>query len=205
MTDDTIDEESLRELHARTARLPREIAPPADAWARIKAEIERPDVQRSGAGRQPNATRLWYRPAFLVAAGLVLAAASSLATLMVVRNRSASAVADVTTTPAAGQRRTDVSSSPGTPATLAEFTAVENDYIGTANRLSAILESEETQLSPETVAKLRESLRVIDAAILEARGALAADPANKALIEMLSNSYNQKVDLLRRTTEMGRS
>ena len=93
----------------------------------------------------------------------------------------------------------------GAPATLAEFTLVENDYISTANRLSALLDSDETQLSPETIAKLRESLRVIDAAILEARRALAADPANRQLIEMLSTSYSQKVDLLRRTTEMGRS
>ena len=44
---------------------------------------------------------------------------------------------------------------------------------------------------------------MIDAAILEARQALAADPANKTLIDMLSKSYSQKVDLLQRTTEMG--
>jgi len=33
---------------------------------------------------------------------------------------------------------------------------------------------------------------------------LARDPANKMLIEMLSASYRQKVDLLRRTTELTR-
>ena len=88
---------------------------------------------------------------------------------------------------------------------MAEFTAIENDYIGTANRLSAAIENGETQLSPETIAKLRASVRVIDAAILEARRALAADPGNKTLIEMLSTSYSQKVDLLRRTAEMWRS
>jgi hypothetical protein len=45
---------------------------------------------------------------------------------------------------------------------------------------------------------------VIDPAILEALNALAADPANKTLIQMLANSYEQKVDLLKRTTEMAR-
>jgi hypothetical protein len=59
-------------------------------------------------------------------------------------------------------------------------------------------------LAPETVVQLRASLRTIDEAILEARNALARDPANRVLIEMLSASYRQKVDLLRRTTEMTR-
>ena len=51
---------------------------------------------------------------------------------------------------------------------------------------------------------LPEGLRTVDEAILEARNALARDPANKTLIEMLSGTYRQKVDLLRRTTEMTR-
>jgi hypothetical protein len=72
------------------------------------------------------------------------------------------------------------------------------------NDLNATLESEQGNLSPETIAKLRESIKVIDAAILEARNALAHDPANKALIQILANSYEQKVDLLKRTTEMAR-
>jgi hypothetical protein len=54
------------------------------------------------------------------------------------------------------------------------------------------------------VKQLKASLRTIDEAILEARNALARDPANAMLIEMLSSTYRQKVDLLRRTTEMTR-
>jgi hypothetical protein len=91
------------------------------------------------------------------------------------------------------------------PATLAEFTIVENDYISTANRLLEMVESDNVSLSPETLEKLRESVRVIDGAIIEARRALAEDPANRQLVEMLSTSYNQKLDLLRRTADMGRS
>ena len=74
-----------------------------------------------------------------------------------------------------------------------------------ASQLSSALQSGDSQLAPETIAKLNESLRVIDAAILEARSALAADPANSAIVELLSGSYEQKLDLLRRTTEMARS
>jgi hypothetical protein len=95
--------------------------------------------------------------------------------------------------------------SSSSPATLAEFTARENDYIATVNALSAVIEGGQVELAPGTVEKLRESIRIIDAAIIEARRALAADPSNKALMELLSTSYGQKVDLLRRTAAMGES
>jgi hypothetical protein len=201
MTDEQLDEDMLRDLQRRTAELPREIAPPEDAWDRIKAQIDMESkVSLMSPGSRERA--FWQRPALLAAAALLLVAGSSLVTALVIGRRmvanSGRAVAG-----AEAPREEAISRSSSTgPATLAEFTAIENDYIGTANRLSAALENGETQLSPETIAKLRESLRVIDAAILEARRALAEDPSNKALIEMLSTSYSQKVDLLRRTTEM---
>jgi hypothetical protein len=202
MTEDNIDEESLRDLQARTAKLPREIAPPPDAWLAIKAEIERPLSIAENGRASTRVTRIWQRPAFLAAAALLLVAGSSAITAIALARRNVDAARETVQIPIDSR---PVGNTGGTPATLAEFTVVENDYISTANRLSALLESDETQLAPETISKLKESLRVIDAAILEARRALAADPANKQLIEMLSTSYNQKVDLLRRSTEMGRS
>lgn len=204
MTEDNIDEESLRDLQARTAKLPREIAPPVDAWLAIKAEVERPRSIAENGLASTRVIRIWQRPAFLAAAALLLVAGTSAVTAIALSRRNVDAVRETASQGAPVDSR-PVANRGGTPATLAEFTVVENDYISTANRLSALLESDETQLAPETISKLRESLRVIDAAILEARRALAADPANKQLIEMLSTSYNQKVDLLRRTTEMGRS
>jgi uncharacterized protein YdbL (DUF1318 family) len=134
----------------------------------------------------------------LAAAALVLVAGSSIVTAIAMRSRIDDAREK-------GRVATGINGSDATPRSLAQFTALENDYIGTANRLTEILESEQNELAPETVVKLKESLRIIDSAILEARRALAADPSNKALMEMLSASYGQKVDLLRRTTEMGRS
>ena len=187
MTEEQIDQDKLRELLERTAQLPRDIEPPADAWAAIKAEIEKPSRAR---------VAFWQRPAFLIAASLTLVAASSIVTAMMLSSRDRAVP---------GNASVSVASSGGTPTTLAEFTVVENQYISTANELSEVLETERMQLSPETIDKLKESLRVIDAAILEARAALAQDPANKQLIEMLTTSYSQKVDLLKRTTEMGRS
>jgi hypothetical protein len=196
MTDEPLDEQMLRDLQRQTADLPREVVPPAAAWARIKAQIDMESEFRTMT-RARRERAIWQRPAFLAAAAVILVAGASLSTALVLGRRMiAMPEQTVVAIPAGPQSN---------PATLAEFAAVETDYIGTANRLSAMIENGDTELSPETVAKLRESLRIIDAAIVEARRALAADPANKALIEMLSTSYNQKIDLLKRTSDMGRS
>jgi hypothetical protein len=197
MTDE-IDDAKLAALIERTRKLPRELEPPADAWVAIKSEIEKPStkaVPSIGSGRNA----IWQRPAFLAAAAVFLVAASSLITAGALAryNRSAHEIA-VAPSPKARTSSTE-------PRTMAEFAAVEASYISSANELSSILETGKTTLSPETVEKLRKSLAIIDQAIVEARRALAADPANRALIDVLNTTYNQKLDLLRRTTEMGRS
>jgi hypothetical protein len=200
MTDPT-EEQKMAELSALVRQLPRDIDPPADAWSSIKAEMQKgaPVASLDAVRRKPV---LWQRPAFLAAAGLVLVAVSSFMTAAVMGwNDGITRVNRIPAVTAASHAASHESG----PTTLAEFASVENDYISTANQLSAVLESEKSTLSPATVAKLKESLRIIDAAIVEARRALAADPANRALIDMLNTSYNQKLDLLKRTTEMGRS
>jgi len=207
MTDDTIDEGKLRDLMNEVAALPTSIEPPADAWSKIRAQIEasgNPD--RADAddialhSKRPARIAFWQRPAFLAAAALLLVAGSSAVTAVALNRRSTSSSPRGTQTPIAAI----ATDSNNGPASLAQFTVVESDYLRAVNDLSATLESEQGSLSPETIAKLRESIKVIDAAILEARNALAADPANKTLIQMLANSYEQKVDLLKRTTEMAR-
>ncbi len=177
MTDEMVDEKELRELQARVRKLPREIAPPADAWAAIHSQIAA--AESSSITRPVRTPAFWQRPAFLAAAALMLVAGSSVITAVVVGGRNR----DVVDRPVASAGPASPASS--APASLAEFTAIENDYISTANRLAAMVESDDTQLSPETITKLKESLRVIDAAILEARRALAADPANRELMELL--------------------
>ncbi|HEY3257816.1 MAG TPA: hypothetical protein VGJ64_03100 [Gemmatimonadaceae bacterium] len=200
MTDDTIDEGKLRDLMNEVAALPTSIEPPAGAWVKIRAEIEAggtPDRNNDieSQSKQPARVAFWQRPIFLAAAALLLVAGSSVVTAIEIGRRGNAPETRVAT--AAGDSNSG-------PTSLAQFTLVESDYLRAVNDLSATLESEQGSLSPETIAKLRESIKVIDAAILEARNALAADPANRTLIQMLANSYEQKVDLLRRTTEMAR-
>lgn len=197
MTDESMDNEMLGDLEKRIAQLPREIAPPDEAWKKIKAQIDL-ETELVTMPLRHAERAFWQRPAFLAAAALLLVAGASLLTALVIGRRMIVA-------PSSPVAAAPAPAAPSGTVTLAEFTKIENDYIETANMLSALIERGQTELSPETIAKLRESLRVIDGAIVEARRALAQDPGNKTLIEMLSASYSQKVDLLRRSTAMGES
>jgi anti-sigma-K factor RskA len=182
--------EDLRTVLARAAGLPKAIEPPAEAWSNIRAVISR-DAE---ALKSPVVhSRYWQRPYAIAAAALIAALISSSGTYYFLRSHDSTigAVADGNNADA-------------TPATLAAFTVEENNYLRTAAMLQDLLDQQQGALAPETVAQLKASLRTIDEAILEARTALARDPANKMLVEMLSGSYRQKVDLLRRTTEMTR-
>ena len=185
--------ESLNRIIARAAELPKSIDPPAEAWSNIRAAIER-DKEAVTAHRV--SVGVWRRPYMLAAAAVLLVILSSGATAIYMRGRTSD-----------GDSSRSASLNPGsgaTPASLAAFTIEENNYLRNVAVLQDLLDQQEASLAPETVAQLKASLRTIDEAILEARNALARDPANKMLIEMLSGTYRQKVDLLRRTAEMTR-
>ena len=187
--------ESLNVILARAADLPKSIDPPAESWSNIRAAIER-DEQAVGAHDTSSALAFWRRPYVLAAAVILVAVLSSAGTALYMSARRAD-----------GSSSNSMASSAvsgATPATLAAFAIEENNYLRNVAVLQDLLDQQESALAPETVAQLKASLRTIDEAILEARNALARDPANKMLIEMLSGTYRQKVDLLRRTTEMTR-
>lgn len=182
--------QSLQQVLTRAAELPKSIEPPPEAWEKIKAAI-----QRDEAALEPRRERsIARRHPFILAAAasIVVAILSSAGTAAYLHSR-ASRAADVA-----------VGAEAGTPASFAAFTIEENNYLRTVGALQDVLDRQESVLAPETVAQLKSSLRTIDEAILEARNALARDPANKVLIDMLSANYRQKVDLLRRTAEITR-
>jgi hypothetical protein len=94
MTNDTIDEGKLRDLMNEVSALPTSIAPPADAWSKIRAEIE--------ASGNPDSHPIkvihigfWQRPMFLAAAALLLIAGSSLVTTVALNRRATSTTSRV--------------------------------------------------------------------------------------------------------------
>ena len=185
--------ESLKKVLARAADLPKSIDPPAEAWTNIRTAILREENAVSSRGAATVGRTFWRRPWMIAAAAAVVVAVLSSATTALYLNSRARSAQD--------ER---IANESGTPRTFREFTIEENNYLRQASMLQDLLDQQETALAPETVAQLKASLRTIDEAILEARSALARDPSNGLLIEMLSANYKQKVDLLRRSTEMTR-
>ena len=187
--------ETLQRILERAADLPKSIDPPAEAWSNIRSTIL--SEEKAAESHTRSITRpFWRRPLVLgAAAAVVVAALSSTITALYLNSRLPSAVA---------QRTAGSAVETATPAALAQFTVEENNYLRQASALQDLLDQQEASLAPETVAQLKASLRTIDEAIMEARNALARDPSNKLLVEMLSANYKQKVDLLRRSTEMTR-
>ncbi len=193
--------DSLRALVAATGALPRSVLPDDDLWTDLKASIDdRKGVvlPTTSSDVPANATRSrWQRPAWLAAAAVVLVALSSATTVIVLQSRPETRIAR--NQPDSGTTRAGL----GTPPVLpASFRAAEGQYIQTIQELREAVDAQRAYLNPETVRTVDHSLAVVDSAIAEARAALLADPNNRMLVDLLSASYQRKLDLLRRTSEL---
>jgi anti-sigma-K factor RskA len=187
--------ESLNKILARAADLPKSIDPPVEAWSNIRAAIER-DREAVAAHDRVSASGFWRPPYWLAAAAALLVLLSSAGTAVYMSARAGQG--------SSSRSAANNVANGATPASLVAFTIEENNYLRNVAVLQDLLDQQEALLAPETVAQLKATLRTIDEAIFEARNALARDPANKTLIEMLSGTYRQKMDLMRRTAEMTR-
>jgi anti-sigma factor RsiW len=176
----------LRGVLERAASLAEGIAPPAESWTAIHQRLQ---PRRRQTRRAP---RRWVQQwALRAAAAIVLVAASSALTVVALRSKPfVSASRDAT--PTAVQ---DVP----VPASVR---LVDDSYTAVVDELTTTLRAQRSSLAPETISTLERTLRIIDEAIAEARAALAADPANGALLDVLSANYEQKVELLRRASEL---
>jgi len=168
----------LQSLIAAARALPGEIEPPPSLWSDVRSRV----VPVHSRNRQ------WW---LLGAAALFLVALSSAVTTLLVR-RPPVIIVRQGATPAAIIARP-------LPALVR---AVDADYAGAIRELDESLAEHRRQLDPTTVTKVEASLHVIDLAIEEARQALAADPSNLTLHDLLAASYERKVELLRRASAL---
>ncbi len=171
------DKPTLEQL---TGELPRDIAPPADLWNDIQSQLTPRTAMRPA---------LPWRFRTLIAAGLVIAAGSSLLTLFATRRKGAPAP----------QPPAVAAAAPELPSMLAR---AEHGYARSVETLQRTLDERRDSLEPTTIATVERSLRVADSAIAEARAALTQDPANRALAALFASNYERKIDLLRRATEL---
>ena len=181
---------SLGELSTAAASLPRGITPPEDLWADIQREI--------APSRARSSRRTWTLPVgWLAAAGIVIAVASSAATILWVRGGSYGSVAC-----GPGRQGAECGGATPAPALPAQLASTEVRYTRDVDVLQRTLAERRDSLVPSTVETIERSLRVADSAIAEARAALAHDPSNAALAALFSSNYERKIDLLKRATEL---
>ena len=179
----------LQSVLTSAKAIPGELTPPAEAWTAIADRIDRTKTVTLpvASSARPG---LKVSRGQLAAAALVLVAASSAITSVVMRRESAT-----------GPGNTVTSVSAASPVT-SEVARIEDDYLATASQLRATLERERAGLSASTIATVERSLALIDEAIAEAREALLNDPANDALRSLLRRSHEQKIEFLRRSTAL---
>jgi anti-sigma factor RsiW len=199
----------LRDLLDATAQLPRSVLPDPDIWDDLRDSLNRrKDVVLPMAGNgQPLSSNMhvaiprWRSRGFLAVAAILLVLASSgLTALVLEMGKPGRQIARDS-----GQRAPDKTATPSPvlPAVLpAGFRATEGQYNRAIEELVQAVDAQRSRLRPETVRTVDRSLAVIDSAIAEARGALIADPGNSTLIDLLSATYQRKLDLLRRTSEL---
>ena len=209
--------EELRNVVERARRLP-SLRPERDLWPAIAERIgAAPDVRASstpdetpggsrplpagvldlGARRSARWRGLSFSLPQLAAACLVLSLITG-GTVYLLRKGADTGPAPVAVAPGASPRAGVGASPGGTPAGGALPAAfAERQYDAAVLDLQRALEQGRGRLSPETVAVLERNLKTIDAAISEARSALAADPGNVYLNDHLARTMRKKLDLLR--------
>jgi cytochrome c-type biogenesis protein CcmH/NrfG len=170
----------LQTLMARLTQLPDTSHAELDAlWPAIRSRIERGKVVPLGANSTARRSRSRARLAAIVAG---VAAAVVLAFALGRERRPQ--VGDPVTP---GIRTTPIVS-------IADSSAV---YQQEVESLLEELELRRSMMRPATTANVERDLKIIDGAIDELTDALARDPNNPALRQLLAASYRQKRDLLK--------
>lgn len=180
----------LRSTLSGASALPRDVQPPDDLWTDVRATIEAGKVAHLPLGSaQPASSGFWVTRRTLAAAAVVLIAATASLTGVAMRSQVPGVVAD-------GATATTV---------LASWQSSERAFLTSVVELRAQLEMLHDHLSPETLVKVERAMATIDLAIAEGREALVRDPSNAALSELMASNYRQKIELLRRVTQLASS
>jgi hypothetical protein len=164
--------------------LPPRVDPPDELWSAIRSTIESRKVAHL-ADRPAMPRGWWMTSSRAAAAALLLVASTAAVTTMVVRSETAAPVGAMALTPLP-----------------VAWQVAERGYQASVLELREQLAVMHGELSPATIQAVEQSLSTIDVAIAEAREALLRDPANAALPELLASNYRQKIDLLRRATQI---
>jgi hypothetical protein len=166
-------------LMRAAAALPREIKPGRDLW---------PGIELAISGRQQR-NRWWNGGLAQAAAVLLLVGGSSGVTYLAIKNDGGS----LSPVALEGERVfVPVSGSFGSRYNLGP------EFQDARDSLAARLDSEMEKLSPESRAEVQKNLNTIRAAIVEINKALANEPDNVLLQDLLIRTYHDELTLMQK-------
>ena len=160
-------------LDRALAGLPREIGPARDLWPGIAAQLEPRRAQRR-----------WLP---LAAAAVLLVAASSLITAQVVRRNAAPVATVAPAAPGPGDVR---------PASFGPGHALDPEYAAARQQLAAMLAARMDRLPSSARQKVADNLAELHRAADEINAALALQPGDALLEELLLNTYQDELAVL---------
>lgn len=188
--DDNGHDDGRDELTALARKLPAGIAPGRDLWPGIEAAIA------GGATRRAGSRTGWNRLLAQAAAVVLLVGGSSSVTWLV-----ATSTTDTTEPPAGTKPLTAQPVSTG----FAGNYELGEEFLDARASLASRLEEELNRLPPETRSEVRQNIVRIRAAIHEINLALAEEPDNALLQELLVSMYREEVNVMRRVEGLASS
>lgn len=193
MTEDRKSGDRLERIDAQARGLPVDIPPERDLWPGIAARIAETPASESGA-------RGW-RMVGAVAAAVALVAVSSMVTLWVANPPEPTVVA-VPSAPAGITRQ--ARTIPG-GATFGPDVSLGPKYERARQQLSRDLDEQLDALPPESRDVVEKNLAQIRQALSEINSALAEDPGNLLLQQLLMAAYQDEMSMLMEMNRMAQS
>jgi hypothetical protein len=195
MTQDEREADSGTRLDAALRELPRGLEPARDLWPQIAARIDDARAVAPAAGRPLRPGWRWQ-----AAAAVLLVAGSSLLTATLIDRKESAGQAAVTAASTA-----TVPAPAGVvamPAAFGPAGTLDPEYLAARQQLTQVLEQRIAALPPSTRAKLEFNLGEMRRAADEINAALAGQPGDPLLEELLLGTYQDELAMLANVNQL---
>lgn len=186
-------------LDAQLRALPLDVAPGRDLWPEIEARIGQAPAMAAPRSRRP----AWVWQA---AAAVILVAGSSLLTATLLDRRATPAQAAQPPVPARSSGpQASVENPAVMPAAFGPSGRLDHEYLAARQQLTSMLDERIAALPPSARAKLEFNLGEMRRAADEINAALAAQPGDPLLEELLLKTYQDELAVLSNVSELTNS
>ena len=194
--DEGTAQDAAARLDARLGELPREVAPGRDLWPHIAARIAEHAQPVASTTRRP--AWLWQ-----VAAAVVLVAGSSLVTASLLDRSVLMQQSAVPAVPANAHAPSDTAVA--MQAAFGPAGQLDPEYVATRRQLTQVLDQRIAALPASARAKLEFNLGELRRAADEINAALAEQPGDPLLEELLLKTYQDELAVLSNVSQLTNS